>query len=185
LKALERARASSRSDRRAYRRTLASNAIAAMNTSHQLGELQLEIMRVLWKEGEASVARVHEALHASGGRALTTIATMLTKMEKKGVVEHRSEGRQFLYRATVSESEVQRSMVADLAERLFAGDIAALVSHLIAEQAPEPAEVERLKRVIAKAARTAESKGASDVKSSVAPEPEPRSNEEGGRRRAR
>jgi BlaI family penicillinase repressor len=162
-----------------------------MNTSHQLGGLQLEIMRVLWKEGEASVARVHEALHASGGRALTTIATMLTKMEKKGVVEHRSEGRQFLYRATVSESEVQRSMVADLAERLFAGDLAALVSHLIAEQAPEPAEVERLKRVIAKAARAAQSneetepRTSTEAKNSAVSEPEARSNEEGGRRRAR
>lgn len=156
-----------------------------MNTSHQLGELQLEIMRVLWKEGEASVARVHEALHASGGRALTTIATMLTKMEKKGVVEHRSEGRQFLYRATVSESEVQRSMVADLAERLFAGDIAALVSHLIAEQAPEPAEVERLKRVIAKAARAADPKGSAELASGAQSESEARPNEDGGRRRAR
>ena len=62
-------------------------------TSHHLGDLQLAIMRVLWNHDEATVAEVHEALEPERGLALTTIATMLTKMEKKGVVEHRAEGR--------------------------------------------------------------------------------------------
>ena len=122
-----------------------------MGEAHQLGELQYAIMRVLWAEGEATVARVQEVLATEGerDRALTTVATMLTKMEKKGIVSHRTEGRQFVYRAKISEAAVQRSMVAALTERLFEGDFSALVSHLLTEQEIDAGEVERLKRLIA------------------------------------
>src|SRR5262249_2853178 len=107
-------------------------------------------MRVLWKEGEASVARVHEVLGADDKeRALTTIATMLAKMEKKGVVAHKTSGRQFLYRAKVSEEDVRRSMVGELTRRLFLGDAAALVSHLLEEEEIDPEELQRLKSLIA------------------------------------
>jgi predicted transcriptional regulator len=115
---------------------------------HHLGELQYAIMRVLWTDGEASVARVYEALPSVHRRALTTIATMLTKMERKGVVTHRSEGRQFVYAPAVDESDVRRSMIEDLTERLFDGDVAALVSHLISEQEIDRDELARLQRLI-------------------------------------
>lgn len=120
-----------------------------MPRSHQLADLQYAIMRVLWKEGEASVARVHEVLGSDKERALTTIATMLVKMERKGVVSHKTSGRQFLYRARVSEADVRRSMVGELTQRLFRGDAAALVSHLLEEEEIDPAELQRLKSLIA------------------------------------
>ncbi len=113
-----------------------------------LGELQYAIMRVLWEEGEASVSAVWESLPERHQRALTTIATMLSKMERKGVVRHRSEGRHFIYLPTVTEAEVHRTMVAELTERLFQGDAAALVAHLIEEQDIERGELERLQKVI-------------------------------------
>ncbi|MFT7487043.1 MAG: BlaI family penicillinase repressor [Candidatus Paceibacteria bacterium] len=120
-----------------------------MTSQHTLGELQLAIMRVLWKLQSARVAEVHEALPERHSRALTTIATMLSKMEKKGVVCHHSEGRQFIYEPTVTESEVKRSMVSDLAQRLFEGDFSALVSHLIEEKEIDAAELDALKQRIA------------------------------------
>jgi len=120
-----------------------------MPRSHQLADLQYAIMNVLWNEGEASVARVQEALGPDRERALTTIATMLAKLEKKGVVAHRTVGRQFLFRAKISEADVRRSMVGELTRRLFRGDAAALVSHLLAEEEIDPGELDRLKALIA------------------------------------
>jgi len=119
--------------------------------THHLGDLQYAIMRVLWDEGEATVARVQERLSSGDerDRALTTIATMLTKMEKKGVVTHTSVGRQFVYRACIEEKDVHRSMVAELTQRLFQGDFGALVSHLLTEQEIDKKELERLKGLIA------------------------------------
>ena len=116
--------------------------------SHHLGDLQLAIMRILWSRGEATVADVHEALEAERGLALTTIATMLTKMEKKGVVDHRAEGRKFIYRPLVSEDQVRLSMVTDLTSQLFRGDVTALVNHLLSEHDIEPGELAQLRALI-------------------------------------
>ena len=115
-----------------------------------LGDLQLAIMRVLWDSAEATVADVHRALESDRGLALTTIATMLSKMEKKGVVGHRREGRSFVYRPLVSEEDVHRTMVAELTERLFAGRAAALVSHLLEHQEIDPCELEEIQRLLAR-----------------------------------
>jgi predicted transcriptional regulator len=120
-----------------------------MDKTHHLGELQYAIMRVLWEEGEASAARVLEALGKKHRRAPTTIATMLTKMERKGVVDHRVEGRVFVYRPTVSREDVHRTMVGDLMDRLFEGDVTALVSHLLTEREVDQGELARLSRLIA------------------------------------
>ncbi len=130
-----------------------------MDRTHHLGALQHAIMRVLWERGEATVAEVHQALE--GARALTTVATMLQKLEKKGVVDHRSEGRQFVYRPLVSELEVRRSMVAELTERLFAGDASELVHHLIDERALDGAELDQLTERI-RAREQAEARAAGD-----------------------
>ncbi|HUL75790.1 MAG TPA: BlaI/MecI/CopY family transcriptional regulator [Vicinamibacteria bacterium] len=111
-----------------------------------LGDLQHAIMAVLWERGEATTADVHAALREERGLAPTTIATMLRKMEGKGVVAHRAEGRQFVYRPTVSEDLVRRSMVGELIERLFGGDPKALVAHLVSAHEIAPGELSELRR---------------------------------------
>jgi len=117
---------------------------------HTLGDLQHAIMTILWAGGEATTSDVHQALQGSRGLAFTTIATMLRKMEGKGVVSHRAEGRQFIYRPTVTEDQVRRSMVGELVERLFAGDPKALLAHLVSEHEIEPAELSELRRHVGK-----------------------------------
>src|SRR3954454_11434015 len=119
-----------------------------METSHHLGDLQLAIMRVLWGHGEGTVSGGHETLEPERGPALTTIATMLVKMEKKGVVDHRAEGRRFIYRPLVSEGQVRRSMVSDLTAQLFRGDVTALVNHLRSEHEMEATELPQLRELI-------------------------------------
>lgn len=120
-----------------------------MEASHHLGDLQLAIMRVLWDLRKATASDVHGALSAERGLAPTTIATMLTKMEKKGVVDHRTDGRKFVYRPTVTEKQVRRSMVSDLTSQLFRGDVTALVNHLLAEHEIESDELVQLRAMIA------------------------------------
>ena len=117
-------------------------------TTHHLGDLQLAIMRVLWHRGEGTVAEVHEALEPERGLALTTIATMLAKLEKKGVVDHRAEGRRFVYRPTVDEGQVRRSMVSELTSQLFRGDVTALVNHLLSEHEIDPGELAQVRALI-------------------------------------
>src|SRR5437867_3726892 len=94
----------------------------------RLGDLQLQIMKVLWERSEATVADIHQALSARD-LAYTTIATMLRKMEERGLVTHRLEGRSFVYRAAVEAGEVSTGMAGDLLDRLFSGSLADMVHH--------------------------------------------------------
>ena len=119
-----------------------------MAPSIELSELQLAVMRVLWQRSRATVAEVQEALEPERGLALTTVATVLTRLEKAGLVAHRASGRHYLYRPLVSEEEVRRSMVSVLAERLFEGDVAALVSHLVNAREIKPGDLARVRQLI-------------------------------------
>jgi predicted transcriptional regulator len=119
-----------------------------MARKHRLGDLQLAILHRLWTRGEAAASEVHADLLEERGLAPTTIATMLKKMEAKGVVRHRLDGRRYLYRATVSEREVAKTMVGEITDRLFQGDPVALVSHLLREHDVDARELEELKALI-------------------------------------
>ena len=119
-----------------------------MPERHEITELQLAILRLLWDRGEATVAELWEALHEQRGLAQTTVATLVARLQRRGIVKRRSRDRQYVYRATISESDVQHSMVSELTERLFAGDAAALVNHLIAASDMSPGDLARMKRLL-------------------------------------
>jgi BlaI family transcriptional regulator, penicillinase repressor len=116
---------------------------------HRLGDLQLRIMKVLWADGEATVAAVHGAVAGERSLAYTTVATMLRKMEERGLVTHRLEGRSFLYRAAVAEEAVSRSMADALLDRLFEGSMAEMVRHLLSTREVSRKELSALEKLIA------------------------------------
>lgn len=121
-----------------------------MSETHRLASLQLAIMQVLWTRTEATVAEVREALAGDRDLAHTTIATMLVKMERKGVVDHRAEGRAYIYRPLIQPEQVKTSMVSDLVDRLFEGNLTAMVTHLLDEGDVSHEELGRLKDLIAR-----------------------------------
>jgi predicted transcriptional regulator len=116
-------------------------------TKHEvrLSDIQLSVVRVIWARGEATTTDVVAGLGAKRGLAHTTVATLLSRLEKRGVLAHRRDGRTLVYRALVSESEVQRSMVASLIGSLFKGDPAALVAHLVREEELAPGDLNRIR----------------------------------------
>ncbi len=122
----------------------------------ELTDLQLALIRVLWDRGEASVADVHAAVARERNLALTTVATILTRLERSGHITRRQAGRHYLYRPLVSEEEVRRSMVSGLAERLFGGDVTALVSHLLSAGEINPGDLDRVRRILEQKQRNTE-----------------------------
>ena len=127
----------------------------AQPRSH-LTELQLEILRVLWSAGESSVAAVHAAL-APRELAPTTVATLLKRLAKRGVVAHRTEGRQYLYRPLISEQEATRSMLDEALETLFAGDVPAMMAQLLQRRDVAPGDLDRIRVLLEERARELES----------------------------
>jgi len=110
--------------------------------------LQLSILRVLWEKGEATTQGVREHLTVGRPLALTTVATIMSRLERKGVLTHRREGRQHVYRATVSRAGVRRSKVQELTENLFGGDPVALLSHLVKADDVDADELRRIREML-------------------------------------
>lgn len=113
--------------------------------SVSLSELQLALMRVLWSKPNSTVSEVVDAMRTVRPLAHTTIATMLSRLEKRGLVSTQKDGRQLIYRANLSESEVQKSMVSELLSSLFLGNARALLSHLVSEEEIKAEDLEQIR----------------------------------------
>lgn len=106
------------------------------------GELQQEVMRVLWSREEASVDEVRGALPQSKRGAYTTVQTVLNRLADRGLLGRERRGRTILYRARISEADyvsqsldqllagaseaARRGALARLADRLPPAELAAL-----------------------------------------------------------
>ena len=114
----------------------------------KLGGRQLAIMRVLWEQGEATVADVQQSLGTDPPLAYSTVATVLSRMERKGLIAHRAEVRQYYYRPVVSKIEADQSVVGELVDRVFGGSPAELVNQLLASDQVDTDELERITQLV-------------------------------------
>jgi BlaI family penicillinase repressor len=122
---------------------------APKKVPYRLGNQQLRIMKLIWARNEVTVADVQMAIGERPPLAYTTIATMLRKLEERGLLSHRQDGRTYIYKATAPENVVTRSIARDLVHRLFNGSLTGLVSHLLEAGDVDPGEVERLEKLLA------------------------------------
>ncbi|QEG01594.1 Penicillinase repressor [Stieleria maiorica] len=122
---------------------------------------QLAIMRLLWDRGEMTVADVQESLRGSDRPAYSTVATVLGRLEKRGLVRHRAEGRTYHFSPAVSETGVVREVV----DRVFGGSATALVSHLLENEELVQGELEEIKQLIREHERSSQSDRSSEAES--------------------
>lgn len=130
-----------------------------MSRSIKLGELQHAILQILWRRGEASVAEVHQELLQQRKLAPTTVATMLRKMEARELCTHRVDGRVFIYRAAIPEAEVREGAASEVRDRVFGGDLPALVSQLLNSEEVAADDLDALRRLIEEKAAELEGDG--------------------------
>lgn len=117
--------------------------------THQLSEVQLAVMRALWRAGRATTAAVHDRMGKPRALAYTTVATLLSRLEKRGLVRSEKEGRERVFEPLVTEAEITRTMVSDLVAKLFRGDPRALVSHLVKDSEFDDTDLETVRRMLA------------------------------------
>ncbi len=115
-----------------------------------LGELQLAVLNILWSCGEATVHDVLAAFPPERKLAYTTILTVLRNLEKRGLVTHEATAgtRMFRYRPLVTAEETRAEILRDLIERLFDGSPARLVSHLLAMDGLNRAELREIREAV-------------------------------------
>src|SRR5262245_36930680 len=118
-------------------------------SSRPLSDMQLAFMRALWKLREGSVAEVQAELAAQGqSLATTTVATVLRRLEAGRYVTHRRDGRQFVYRARVTQQALGGRALERLSTSIYGGNVGALLSQLLGSLAVTPDELAEVQRLI-------------------------------------
>lgn len=105
-------------------------------------------MKVLWGRGESTVADMVTATTADGALAYNSVLTIIRILETKGYVEHRQEGRAFLYSSCIGELEASRSEVRHVLQRFFGNSRERLLLSLLGDGEISPEELKRLKDAI-------------------------------------
>lgn len=109
---------------------------------------ELEILRVLWAAGPSALSSVCETLREEREVATTTVATMLSLMQGKGLVKRQGAGRGALWLAAVTHKKAARGMVRKLVDGVFDGSADRLVTHLVEGGQLTPGQLAELRQLI-------------------------------------
>lgn len=121
-----------------------------MSPRAEMSKGELEVARVVWRLGEASVGSIFAAFPKRRKLDYTTVQTYLRRLEAKGYLRTRREGRNKIYSARVRPSTVIGERVDDLMDRLFDGQTLALMHHLIHDRGISAEETQKLRAMLAR-----------------------------------
>jgi len=111
-------------------------------------DAELEILRVLWKQGPSTVRDVYEELKKAKPVGYTTVLKFMQIMAEKGLVLRNEEQRTHVYEATAPQESTQRQLVNDLLDRAFGGSAMQLVMQALSAKRATPAEIEEIRRML-------------------------------------
>ncbi len=133
--------------------TLESKAYMPPKRSNTLTEAELRLMKILWRRGESAVTDLVAAMPEGESLAYNSVLTTIRILERKGYVEHRQEGRAFIYRPLIAENDASRSEVRHVLSRFFGNSRERLLLSLLNDDEISPEELERLKGAISKSSQ--------------------------------
>jgi BlaI family transcriptional regulator, penicillinase repressor len=113
-----------------------------------LTEQELEIMKVIWDRGEATVRDVVASLSEQRQIAYTTVMTMMNILEQKGHLKKRQVDRAFVYKPAHAQEQVIGSMVRDFVDRVFNGSAAPLLVHLVDDKKLTEKELNEIREIV-------------------------------------
>ena len=109
---------------------------------------ETEVLRLVWQLGAATVQQVHDTLPGGRKIAYKTVQTLLRRLEEKGYLTHKAEGRAYVFCPAVKREAVVKRTVLDFLDRLFGGDPRPLMHFLAREGRIDAQDVEELKKLI-------------------------------------
>jgi BlaI family penicillinase repressor len=126
-----------------------------------LSPAQREIMEIVWERGEVTATEVRRILARTRKVARNTVRTLLERMEDKGWLEHRAEGRTFLYSAARPRHDTIGQKVREIVETVCGGSPETLVTALLDYRGLRPDELKRIRQILDQAKASKGQKGGS------------------------
>jgi BlaI family penicillinase repressor len=126
-----------------------------------LSPAQREIMEIIWERGEVSAQEVRRVLARTRNVARNTVRTLLERMEDKGWLKHRAEGRTFFYTTARTRHDTIGQKVREIVETVCGGSPETLVTALLDYRGLRPEELKRIRQLLDQAAAGKGQKGRS------------------------
>lgn len=120
----------------------------AGRSSRHPTELELEILKILWRDGPCSVRHVREELAGFRNLAHTSVMTMMTIMVEKRYLKRSKKGKRYIYKSNISEEETSQGMLGDIVERLFQGSTMTAMVRLLEMSDIDEEELTELRKLI-------------------------------------
>ncbi|HBY62148.1 MAG TPA: CopY family transcriptional regulator [Solibacterales bacterium] len=118
-----------------------------------LTDQELEIMKIVWRRGDATVRDVYEELLEHRKIAYTTVMTMMGILEEKGHLAKTQGEKAYVYGPTQPRKRVVGHMVADFLNRVFDGSAKPLLVHLVESDQLGKEEIAEIRRLLARKER--------------------------------
>jgi predicted transcriptional regulator len=119
-------------------------------------DAELEVLRALWDDGEATIRALADRLYPGGGTSeYATVQKLLERLEDKGHVARRAEGRSNVFSARVKREELVARRLRDTAEKLCDGSLTPLLTHLVSAGRLSQDELVELRRMVDRLSRKA------------------------------
>ena len=96
-----------------------------------LAKSELEVARIVWDLGDATVRQVHESLPKQRQLNFWTVQTYLRRLKQKGYLKTKRMGQVHVYSPAINPNRVIRQMIRDFADRVFDGEVIPMFQHLI------------------------------------------------------
>jgi BlaI family penicillinase repressor len=129
-------------------RVTVSNVTNRNTQRRPLTELQQAILDRLWSSGPAPAEQIREALLPAHRLKDSSVRTLLRRLEARGYVSHRLEGKTFVYQATMAPKRVAAHSVRQIIDRFWSGSVEQFLTGMVDEKILAPAEIARLARKI-------------------------------------
>jgi predicted transcriptional regulator len=113
-----------------------------------LTQRELQIMKVIWNEGAATVSDVRKAISNNRVPAYTTVMTFMHILEKKGVLKHTQSGRAYIYRPILSRRQATQNYIRDVIARFFDGCPERLIADMLENDIWAPEQLRNAKNVL-------------------------------------
>jgi BlaI family penicillinase repressor len=122
----------------------------------QISDSEWDVMETIWEAGASTAADVIKRLRATHDWNHSTIRTLLARLVEKGALDYDVDGSRYIYRAAVSRQLCVRQEGRSFLEKVFGGDVGALLAHFVAEASLDQDQLEQIQQLLAQQKRSRE-----------------------------
>ena len=114
----------------------------------RISETEWEIMKIVWSKGQCTANDILESLNSSEHWHPKTARTLIGRLVKKRALTYKEDGRAYIYRPAINETEAIAHYSQSFLERVFNGALTPMLAHFVRNRRLSPTDLKELREVL-------------------------------------